>query len=353
MLSRGCYSQCGRLAVCFSYMSPTLSQTPVRITGRHFLPHCCGQEVLPSLPTQVFTLCNSTALTEWDDSTQEEAGSMGFRNWGEGRDEGGMKGSIKSGPQRTIPHQPPEVWLYRLWEGLWTPTVQQKYNVICSCKLKIVSSPHWKKIKKWGKKQVKVILIIYLAKYIQNIIIQHVINIKRYFLKGINDKFIVSFEHVMKTGEWWNPQCTVTLRTYINLDPPHFKWSVVIMDWIVSAQNLCVETPTLYIIAFGERAIEKVSSVSQSCLTLWPHGLQHTRLPCPSPTPKACSSSCPSSQWCHPTLSSSVVPFSSCLQSFPASRSFPVSQFLESGGQSIGIQLKQQSFQWIFSTDFL
>ena len=69
--------QCGRLEVCFSYMSPTLSQTPVRITGRHFLPHCCGQEVLPSLPTQVFTLCNSTALTEWDDSTQEEAGSMG------------------------------------------------------------------------------------------------------------------------------------------------------------------------------------------------------------------------------------------------------------------------------------
>ena len=109
MLSRGCYSQCGRLAVCFSYMSPTLSQTPVRITGKHFLPHCCGQEVLPSLPTQVFTLCNSTALTEWDDSTQEEAGSMGFRNWGEGRDEGGMKGSIKSGPQRTSPHQPPEV----------------------------------------------------------------------------------------------------------------------------------------------------------------------------------------------------------------------------------------------------
>ena len=73
---------------------------------------------------------------------------------------------------------------------------------------------------------------------------------------------------------WWkqvndeNPQCTVTLRTYINLDPPHFKWSVVIMDWIVSAQNLYVETPALYIIAFGERALEKVSSVSQSCLTL-------------------------------------------------------------------------------------
>ena len=59
--------------------------------------------------------------------------------------------------------------------------------------------------------------------------------------------------------------------------------------------------------------------------SLWPHALQHTRLPCPSPTPGACSNSSPSSQWCHPTISSSVVPFSSCLQPFPASGSFPVS----------------------------
>ena len=64
--------------------------------------------------------------------------------------------------------------------------------------------------------------------------------------------------------------------------------------------------------------------------------IQHARLPCPSPTPKACSNSCPSSQWCHPTVSSSVVPFSSCFQSFLASGSFPVSQFFTSGGQSIG-----------------
>ena len=69
---------------------------------------------------------------------------------------------------------------------------------------------------------------------------------------------------------------------------------------------------------------------------LWPHGLQHARLPCPSPTPRACSNSCPPSRWCHPTVSSSVVPFSSCLQSFPASGSFPVSQVFSSGGQSIG-----------------
>ena len=69
--------------------------------------------------------------------------------------------------------------------------------------------------------------------------------------------------------------------------------------------------------------------------SVWPHGLQHARLPCPLPTPGACPNSCPSSWWCHLTLSSSVVPFS-CLQSFPASGSFPTSQFFVSGGQSIG-----------------
>ena len=71
--------------------------------------------------------------------------------------------------------------------------------------------------------------------------------------------------------------------------------------------------------------------------SLRPHGLQHTRLPCPSATPGACSNSCPSSRWCHLTISSSVVPFSSCLQSFPASWAFPVSQYFASGGQSIRV----------------
>ena len=69
---------------------------------------------------------------------------------------------------------------------------------------------------------------------------------------------------------------------------------------------------------------------------LWPYGLQHTRLPRPSPSPGICSNSCPLSQWCHPTISSSVIPFSSCLQSFPASGSFPVNQFFTSGGQNMG-----------------
>ena len=65
--------------------------------------------------------------------------------------------------------------------------------------------------------------------------------------------------------------------------------------------------------------------------------LQHTRLPCPSPSPGVCSNSCPLSQWCHPIISSSAIPISSFLQSFPASGSFPRSQFFTSGGQSIGI----------------
>ena len=70
--------------------------------------------------------------------------------------------------------------------------------------------------------------------------------------------------------------------------------------------------------------------------SLPPHGLQHTRLPCPSPSPRVYSNSCPLNRWCHPTISSSVVPFSSCLQYFPASGSFAVSQLFKSGGQSIG-----------------
>ena len=78
---------------------------------------------------------------------------------------------------------------------------------------------------------------------------------------------------------------------------------------------------------------------SHSVMTnsLRPHRLQHARSPCPSPTPRVYSNSCPLSQWCHPTISSSVIPFSSCLQSFLASRSLQISQFFTSGGQSIGV----------------
>ena len=77
-------------------------------------------------------------------------------------------------------------------------------------------------------------------------------------------------------------------------------------------------------------------SLSVMSYSLQPHGLQHTRLPCPSPSPKACSNSCPLSWWCHPTILSSVIPFSSCLQSFPASGYFLMSPLFAWGGQSIG-----------------
>ena len=75
-------------------------------------------------------------------------------------------------------------------------------------------------------------------------------------------------------------------------------------------------------------------SLSVVSNSLQPHGLQHARSPCPSLTPRIYPNSCPSSWWCHPTISSSIVPFSSCLQSFPASWYFPMSQFFTSGGQS-------------------
>ena len=86
--------------------------------------------------------------------------------------------------------------------------------------------------------------------------------------------------------------------------------------------------------------------------SLWPHGLQHTRAPSPSPTARVYSNSCPSSRWCHPTISSSVVPFS-CLQSFPASGSFQMSHNFPSGGQSVGVSTSASVFQWVFRTDFL
>ena len=92
--------------------------------------------------------------------------------------------------------------------------------------------------------------------------------------------------------------------------------------------------------------ISQFSCSVMSC-SLHPTGLQHARLPCPSPAPGACSNSCTSSQRCYPTISSSVVPFFSCLQSFPASGSFKMSQFFTPGGQSIGVSASA----WVLSMD--
>ena len=123
--------------------------------------------------------------------------------------------------------------------------------------------------------------------------------------------------------------------------------------WNISNRPSCV---TLWIIPFSALkkylciyiykfwfvynvGIEKYWIFTRSVMfdSLWPHGLQHARLPCPSPTPIVYSNSCPLSWWCHPTISSSVVSFSSCPQSFPASGSLQMSQLFASGGQSIGV----------------
>ena len=95
----------------------------------------------------------------------------------------------------------------------------------------------------------------------------------------------------------------------------------------------CFRVPTMLVLF-------SCSVVSDS---VWPHGLQHARPPCLSLYPGAFSNSCPLSRWCHPTISSSVIPFSSCLQSFPASGSFPMSQFFASGGQSTGVSASVSS----------
>ena len=89
----------------------------------------------------------------------------------------------------------------------------------------------------------------------------------------------------------------------------------------------------------NQRAINHSDQISRSVVSdsLWPHESQHARLPCPSPTPGVHSDSRPSSQCCHPAISSSVVPFSSCPQSLPASESFPMSQLFAWGGQSTGV----------------
>ena len=95
--------------------------------------------------------------------------------------------------------------------------------------------------------------------------------------------------------------------------------------------------------------LPRCCSVAKSCPTLWPHELQHVRLPCPSLFPGVCSDSCLLSQWCYLTISSSANPFSSCPQPFPASGSFLMSQV----GKVSELQFQHQSSQWIFRVDFL
>ena len=137
--------------------------------------------------------------------------------------------------------------------------------------------------------------------------------------KGVNNFYLpeLQFASVLKFPWWgqWNSKVMLTVDSRL-------------CRWFLSPLSfLLFKTRISYPVLFSR------SVMSES---LWPHGLQHSRLLCPLPSPGVCSSSCPLNQWCHPNISSSVFPFSSHLQSFPASGSFPMSQFFTSGGQSMG-----------------
>ena len=119
----------------------------------------------------------------------------------------------------------------------------------------------------------------------------------------------------------------------------YFKFAF--LKWLINIQyvlnwSLHQKIAHLWWIHAGHRHWGVQFSCSVMSDSLWPHGLQYASYPFSSPTSGACSNSCPLSWWCHPTISSSVIPFSSCLQSFPASGSFQMSQYFTSGGQSIG-----------------
>ena len=130
-------------------------------------------------------------------------------------------------------------------------------------------------------------------------------------------------------------------------------WSLTITGRGEQGRNYCFANGRLGFWRLGyvltEMSLGSHSSVQSSHSvvfdSLQSHGLQHARLPCPSPTPRAYSNSCPSCRWCHPTISSSVVPFSSCLQSFPASGSFPMRRVFTAGDQRIGASASASALQ--------
>ena len=136
----------------------------------------------------------------------------------------------------------------------------------------------------------------------------------------------------------------------------HFNWVQLFATlWTVACQVPLSQTRILEWVAMpsskGSSYSVQFSSVTQ--FSLKHRGLQHGRPPCPSPTPRVYSNSCPLSQWCHPTISSSVIPLSSHLQSFPASVSFQMSQLFTSGGQSTGVSASTSVLSMNTRTDLL
>ena len=127
---------------------------------------------------------------------------------------------------------------------------------------------------------------------------------------------------------------TYSTKLYFFFNQLSYSWASILKHQAPASFSIS-SVPWHMYKEFPVQSVLFSRSVMSDSLQL--HGLKLSRLPCSSPPPRACSNSCPSSQQCHPTISSSVVPFSSHLQSFPASGSFPSSQFLTSGGQSIGV----------------
>ena len=126
-----------------------------------------------------------------------------------------------------------------------------------------------------------------------------------------------------------NSQNNPVKSSYFSITKLYYK--VIVIKTVAIRQTNRIKNPETD--SCMHSAVVQLLTVSNY---LRPHGLQHARLPCPSLSPGVCSNSCSLSWWCHPTISSSVAPFSSCLQSFPASGSFPSSWLFTSGGQSIG-----------------
>ena len=156
--------------------------------------------------------------------------------------------------------------------------------------------------------------------------------------------------HTAYTWRWSHEPLCIKLGGILDLIhscsmPDLFKEFIILLVLIISAyvhisllgNNFFRSMNIYYNMIRKQNDMSVQFSRSVVSDSLQPHGWQLPRLPCPSPTPRACSNSCPSSQWYLPTIESSVIYFSSCLQSFPASGSFPVSQFFASGGHSIGV----------------
>ena len=132
--------------------------------------------------------------------------------------------------------------------------------------------------------------------------------------------------HIGMNVRWWGPLMGSSRRLFTTHCYKHLCSSCCLL---MVGKGTC----TCLVLNYEIMLLFSLYVMSNS---LWPHGLQQARLFCPL-SPGVCSNSCPLSRWCHPTISSSVIPFSSCPQSFPVSWSFPVSQFFTSGGQSIGV----------------